>query len=172
MELRVLIHAPRGRDGAVACYPVGENRHEGGILHRTTAPAPQADRVQAQAEAIARKVLEGLDYIGVLGVELFELGDGTLLVNEVAPRVHNSGHWTQDGAACDQFEQHIRAVAGWPLGDTRALFETEMTNLLGDEADAWPDLAHEAGTRIHLYGKGEARPGRKMGHVNRLIRPL
>lgn len=169
-ELSVI--AARGRDGAVACYPVGENRHDGGILHLTRAPAPGHEAVQAQAEAFARRILEGLDYVGVLGVELFAMADGSLLVNEIAPRVHNSGHWTQDGAACDQFEQHIRAVAGWPLGDPRALFETEMQNLLGDEAEAWEAIAAEPGARLHLYGKGEIRPGRKMGHVNRLIRAL
>ncbi|MBX7248712.1 MAG: 5-(carboxyamino)imidazole ribonucleotide synthase [Caulobacteraceae bacterium] len=169
-ELSVI--AARGRDGQVACYPVGENRHDGGILHLTRAPAPGWQAVQPQAEAFARRVLEGLDYVGVLGVELFAMGDGSLLVNEVAPRVHNSGHWTQDGAACDQFEQHIRAVAGWPLGDPRALFETEMQNLLGDEAEAWETIAAEPGARLHLYGKGEIRPGRKMGHVNRLGRAL
>lgn len=169
-ELSII--AARGRDGVVACYPVGENRHDGGILHVTHAPAPGHAAVQPQAEQFARRILEGLDYVGVLGVELFAMADGSLLVNEIAPRVHNSGHWTQDGAACDQFEQHIRAVAGWPLGDPRALFETEMTNLLGDEAEAWEAIAAEPGARLHLYGKGEIRPGRKMGHVNRLIRAL
>jgi len=169
-ELSVI--AARGRDGAVACYPVGENRHDGGILHVTRAPAPGHAAVQAEAEAFARRILEGLDYVGVLGVELFAMADGGLLVNEIAPRVHNSGHWTQDGAACDQFEQHIRAVACWPLGDPSARFETEMHNLLGDEAEAWESIAAEPGARLHLYGKGEIRPGRKMGHVNRLKRPL
>ena len=167
-ELSVI--AARGRDGQVACYPVGENRHAEGILRTTLAPAPGATDMQPRSEAIACKILEGLDYVGVLGVELFELADGTLLVNEVAPRVHNSGHWTQDGTACDQFEQHIRAVAGWPLGDPSALFEVEMENLLGDDVLRWRDLAAEPGARVHLYGKGEPRPGRKMGHVNRVKR--
>ena len=169
-ELSVI--AARGRDGAVVCYPVGENHHDNGILHLTKAPAPGWQTVQSQAEAFARKVLEGLDYVGVLGVELFAMADGSLLVNEIAPRVHNSGHWTQDGTGCDQFEQHIRAVAGWPLGDPRALFETEMQNLLGEEANAWEAIAAEPGARLHLYGKGEIRPGRKMGHVNRVGRAL
>jgi 5-(carboxyamino)imidazole ribonucleotide synthase len=106
--------------------------------------------------------------VGVLGVEMFERDDGALLVNEFAPRVHNTGHWTLDGCTVDQFEQHIRAIAGWPLGPTAATHRVEMTNLLGDEADAWPRLAREPETRLWLYGKGEARPGRKMGHVNRL----
>ena len=166
------VSAARGRAGPLACYPAGSKPHDGGILHLTRAPAPGHEAVQAQAEAFARRILEGLDYVGVLGVELFAMADGSLLVNEIAPRVHNSGHWTQDGAACDQFEQHIRAVAGWPLGDPRALFETEMQNLLGDEAEAWEAIAAEPGARLHLYGKGEIRPGRKMGHVNRLIRAL
>jgi hypothetical protein len=104
----------------------------------------------------------------VIGVELFELAGGKLLVNEFAPRVHNTGHWTQDGCEVDQFEQHIRAVAGWPLGPTAPRAHVEMTNLLGPEVEAWAKLAAEPETRIHLYGKGEARPGRKMGHVNRL----
>ena len=169
-ELSVI--AARGHDGAVACYPVGQNHHDGGILHTTVAPAPNADAIQPGAEAFARKILQGLDYVGVLGVELFLMPDGSLLVNEIAPRVHNSGHWTQDGTGCDQFEQHIRAVAGWPLGDPRALFETQMQNLLGEEADDWEKIAAEAGARLHLYGKGEIRPGRKMGHVNRIGRAL
>ena len=109
--------------------------------------------------------------MGVIGIELFELKDGRLLVNEIAPRVHNTGHWTQDGCQVDQFEQHIRAVAGWPLGPTDAIARVEMLNLLGDEVDGWPRFAAEAETRIHLYGKREAKPGRKMGHVNR-VKPL
>jgi 5-(carboxyamino)imidazole ribonucleotide synthase len=105
----------------------------------------------------------------VLGVELFDLGDDVLLVNEIAPRVHNTGHWTQDGCVCDQFEQHIRAVTGWPLGPTAAHARIEMTNLLGDEVDAWRKLSAKSDERLHLYGKAEARPGRKMAHVNRLL---
>jgi len=167
-ELSVI--AARGRDGAVACWPVGENRHAGGVLRTTSAPAPGAAAVQEKAEAIARRVLEGLDYTGVLGVELFELSDGRLLVNEIAPRVHNTGHWTQDGCACDQFEQHLRAIAGWPLGPTQALHAVEMENLLGAEVERWREIAAEPDARLHLYGKGEPRPGRKMGHVNRIRR--
>jgi 5-(carboxyamino)imidazole ribonucleotide synthase len=163
--------AARGRDGAVATYPLAENHHEDGILRRTIAPAIATPAVEAQAIAIARRILEGLDYVGVLAVELFELADGTLLVNEIAPRVHNTGHWTKDGCVTDQFEQHIRAVAGWPLGPTTPLARVEMTNLIGDEVDAWRQLAAEDGALIHLYGKRRAAPGRKMGHVNRL-KPL
>ncbi|PZR35394.1 5-(carboxyamino)imidazole ribonucleotide synthase [Caulobacter segnis] len=168
-ELSVI--AARGRDGEIACYPVSENHHESGVLRRTVAPAKITPATRDQAEAIAAKILTALDYVGVIGVELFELAGGKLLVNEFAPRVHNTGHWTQDGCEVDQFEQHIRAVAGWPLGPTEPHHHVEMTNLLGADVDAWKKLAAEPETRIHLYGKGEARPGRKMGHVNRL-RPL
>jgi 5-(carboxyamino)imidazole ribonucleotide synthase len=113
-------------------------------------------------------VLAGLDYVGVIGIELFEMADGALLVNEIAPRVHNTGHWTMDGCEVDQFEQHIRAVAGWPLGPTAPIARVEMLNLLGEEAGDWLRYAAEPETRIHLYGKREAKPGRKMGHVNRV----
>lgn len=165
-ELSVI--AARGRDGATAVYPLAENHHEAGILRRTIAPAHAAPALADQAERIAARVLSGLDYVGVIGIELFELADGRLLVNEIAPRVHNTGHWTEDGCRVDQFEQHIRAVAGWPLGPTAPHARVEMLNLLGDEADAWLKLAHEPDTRLHLYGKREAKPGRKMGHVNRV----
>jgi 5-(carboxyamino)imidazole ribonucleotide synthase len=168
-ELSVI--AARGRDGAIAVYPLGENHHEHGILRRTIAPAKTAPPIADQAEKIARQVLDGLQYVGVIGIELFEMKDGRLLVNEIAPRVHNTGHWTQDGCEVDQFEQHIRAVAGWPLGPAAARSRVEMLNLLGSEADQWKKLAAEPDTRIHLYGKREAKPGRKMGHVNR-VRPL
>jgi 5-(carboxyamino)imidazole ribonucleotide synthase len=168
-ELSVI--AARGRDGATAVYPLAENHHEHGILRRSIAPAKATPALCDQAERIAARILAGLDYVGVIGVELFELKDGVLLVNEIAPRVHNTGHWTQDGCAVDQFEQHIRAVAGWPLGPTTALARVEMLNLLGDEADAWRRYASEPDTRLHLYGKRGAKPGRKMGHINR-VKPL
>jgi 5-(carboxyamino)imidazole ribonucleotide synthase len=164
-ELSVI--AARGRGGEIALYPLAENHHEGGILRRTVAPAQAAPQTLAQAERIAASLLAALDYVGVIGIELFERDDGRLLVNEFAPRVHNSGHWTLDGCEVDQFEQHIRAIAGWPLGPTHAIARVEMTNLIG-EADDWPRLAAEPETRLWLYGKSEARPGRKMGHVNRL----
>jgi 5-(carboxyamino)imidazole ribonucleotide synthase len=168
-ELSII--AARGRDGATAIYPLTENHHEGGILRRSLAPAQVSPALADQAERIAARILTGLDYVGVVGIELFELKDGRLLVNEIAPRVHNTGHWTQDGCACDQFEQHIRAVAGWPLGPTQPRHHVEMLNLLGDDADGWSRLAQEPETRLHLYGKRDAKAGRKMGHVNRL-RPL
>ena len=173
-ELSVI--AARGRDGAIAVYPLGENIHADGVLKTTLAPAHVDAGTQARATAIAEAILNGLDYVGVLGVELFDLGPDVdegarLLVNEIAPRVHNTGHWTQDGCVCDQFEQHIRAIAGWPLGPTTAHFRVEMTNLLGDEVEQWKTLAAQPDARLHLYGKAEARPGRKMGHVNR-VKPL
>jgi 5-(carboxyamino)imidazole ribonucleotide synthase len=168
-ELSII--AARGRDGEIALYPITESHHENGILRRTSAPAAVSDRVAAEAERIAATVLSGLDYVGVMGIELFERDDGHLLVNEFAPRVHNTGHWTLDGCEVDQFEQHVRAVAGWPLGPTTALAHVEMVNLLGEEVLAWEKLAHEPETRLWLYGKAEPRPGRKMGHINRL-RPL
>jgi 5-(carboxyamino)imidazole ribonucleotide synthase len=168
-ELSVI--AARARDGYVVTYPLGENHHEGGILRRTTAPAVVSEEIKLQAETIAARVLGNLDYVGVIGIELFELRDGRLLVNEFAPRVHNTGHWTLDGCEVDQFEQHIRAIAGWPLGPTAPLAHVTMENLIGAEVDAWRGLARETQARVWLYDKGEARPGRKMGHVNRL-RPL
>lgn len=154
----------RGRDGATATYPPGENTHENGVLRRTTAPAHAPEGARRIAEAI----LDGLDYVGVIGVELFELEDGRLLVNEIAPRVHNSGHWTQDACEVDQFEQHIRAIAGWPLGPTRPHSAAVMENLIGADALRWAEIAAEPRARLHLYGKREVRAGRKMGHVNRL----
>lgn len=168
-ELSVI--AARGADGKIAVYPLGENIHKGGVLKTTIAPAAVDPKTEKRARAIARAILEGLDYVGVIGVELFDLGNGTLLVNEIAPRVHNTGHWTQDGCVCDQFEQHIRAIAGWPLGPTTAHARVEMTNLLGDEVEQWQALSGKPDMRLHLYGKAEARPGRKMGHVNR-VKPL
>ncbi len=160
----------RGRSGEIALYPLTESHHENGILRRASAPARATPRVLAEAERIAATLLTALDYVGVLAVELFERDDGKLLVNEFAPRVHNTGHWTLDGCEVDQFEQHIRAIAGWPLGPAAATHHVEMTNLLGDEAETWAKIAREPESRIWLYGKGEPRPGRKMGHVNRLRR--
>jgi len=168
-ELSVI--AARGRDGRIAAYPPAENRHENGILRLSTAPAELAPETGATARAIAAGLLERLDYVGVVGVELFELAGGRLMVNEFAPRVHNTGHWTLDGCEVDQFEQHIRAVAGWPLGPAEPFAAVEMTNLLGAEAGDWPALAADPAARLWLYGKHETAPGRKMGHVNRL-RPL
>jgi 5-(carboxyamino)imidazole ribonucleotide synthase len=168
-ELSVI--AARGRDGSVAAYPLAENHHEAGILRRSVAPAEVRGETVQAAHAIVARLMDGLDYVGVIGVELFELEEGRLLVNEFAPRVHNSGHWTLDGCEVDQFEQHVRAVAGWPLGPTEPHARVEMTNLIGAEADEWASLAADPAARIWLYGKHETAAGRKMGHVNRL-RPL
>ncbi|NUB44403.1 5-(carboxyamino)imidazole ribonucleotide synthase [Fertoebacter nigrum] len=165
----VSVIAARGLDGSVAAYDPGENVHRDGILHTTTVPARLSPGQRSDAVLLAARILNALDYVGVMGVELFVTPQG-LLVNEIAPRVHNSGHWTQNGCAVDQFEQHIRAVAGWPLGDGGRHADVVMENLIGDDILRVPALAAERGTALHLYGKGEARPGRKMGHVNR-IRP-
>lgn len=162
----VSVISARGLDGSIRAYPLTENVHENHILHQSTAPA-KGD--SAKAEAIAGKILTALDYVGVMGTEFFELADGRLLVNEIAPRVHNSGHWTQDAGCTDQFEQHIRAVAGWPLGSSTPLHGVVMTNLIGEAVNQWPAISLEPNAHIHLYGKGEIRAGRKMGHVNRTI---
>jgi 5-(carboxyamino)imidazole ribonucleotide synthase len=166
------IIAVRGVDGGAACYDIAENVHRNGILHTSTVPARLSASAEMDAAGIALGILEGLGHIGVLGVELFvvaaEGGKERLLVNEIAPRVHNSGHWTEDACAVSQFENHVRAIAGWPLGPTMRHADAVMTNLVGEEAEDWLVLAGEPDARLHLYGKREARAGRKMGHVNRL----
>lgn len=164
-EISVII--ARGTDGQVAAFDPGLNIHEGGILRTTTVPCGLPGRVTTDAVLIAARIANALDYVGVLGVELFVTPEG-LIVNEIAPRVHNSGHWTQAGCAVDQFEQHIRAVAGLPLGDGKRHVDVVMENLIGDDMDRVPALLAQPRTQVHLYGKGQARPGRKMGHVNRI----
>jgi 5-(carboxyamino)imidazole ribonucleotide synthase len=159
--------AARGVDGSFAAYDPPENRHENHILRRSTVPGRLTPQQGDEAKAIARKISDALDYVGVFAVELFALKDGTLLVNEIAPRVHNSGHWTIEACAVSQFEQHIRAVAGWPLGDPARHADAVMENIIGAEADAWEAYAKRPGA-LHLYGKGEARAGRKMGHFTTL----
>lgn len=166
----VSVIGARGPDGSVACFDPGENLHEDGILRTTTVPARLTPSQRTDAVLLAARILNALDYVGVMGVELFVTKAG-LVVNEIAPRVHNSGHWTQNACTVDQFEQHIRAVAGWPLGDGARHADAVMENLIGDDADRWLALAGESGTAVHLYGKAEARTGRKMGHVNR-VTPL
>ena len=163
----VSVIAARGLDGAVACFDPGENVHRDGILHTTTVPARLSASQRTDAILIAANILNALDYVGVMGVELFVTPQG-LIVNEIAPRVHNSGHWTQNGCVVDQFEQHIRAIVGWPLGDGKRHTDVVMENLIGDDIDRVPDLARDPVTALHLYGKAEARKGRKMGHVNRV----
>jgi 5-(carboxyamino)imidazole ribonucleotide synthase len=166
----VSVIAARGTSGEIACFDPGENVHRDGILHTTTVPARLSGSQRMDAVLLAGKILNALDYVGVMGVELFVTPQG-LIVNEIAPRVHNSGHWTQNGCSVDQFEQHIRAVAGWPLGDGQRHADVVMENLIGADMDRVPELAKEGDCAIHLYGKAEAKPGRKMGHVNRITRP-
>jgi 5-(carboxyamino)imidazole ribonucleotide synthase len=163
----VSVIAARSPKGDVACFDPGENVHRDGILRTTTVPARLSASQRTDAILIAAKILNALDYVGVLGVELFVTPAG-LVVNEIAPRVHNSGHWTQNGCAIDQFEQHIRALAGWPLGDGHRHSDVTMENLIGSDMDKVPALAKEKGVALHLYGKAEVKPGRKMGHVNRV----
>lgn len=167
----VSVIAARGLDGSVACYDPGENVHKDGILSTTTVPARLSPSQRTDAILLAARILNALDYVGVMGVEVFVTRQG-LIVNEIAPRVHNSGHWTQNGCAVDQFEQHIRAVAGWPLGDGSRHADVVMENLIGDDVLRVPALARERNAALHLYGKTEARPGRKMGHVNRITRGI
>jgi len=167
-EREVSIVAARANDGSVAFYDLNENEHAGGILSRTTLPANVSEETIIAAQSAAQKVLEAFGYVGVLTIEFFVMPDGSLIANEMAPRVHNSGHWTIEGALTSQFEQHIRAVAGWPLGPTTRIAAIEMLNLIGEDANAWPQLAADPTARLHLYGKRDARAGRKMGHVTKL----
>jgi len=164
-EVSVLL--VRGLDGAVRFYDIPVNRHEGGILRTSTVPCDLPASHQARAREIAQAIAAALDYVGVLAIEMFYTGDADepLIVNEFAPRVHNSGHWTLDACPVSQFENHMRAVAGWPLGTTERHSEARMQNLIGEDANDWTRLAADPGACLHLYGKGEARPGRKMGHV-------
>jgi 5-(carboxyamino)imidazole ribonucleotide synthase len=168
-EREISVIAARGIDGRIEAFEPAENWHKDGILDRSVAPAKLKPQVAADAWRIAGTILEALDYVGVIGVELFLDRDGVLLVNEIAPRVHNSGHWTMDACAVSQFEQHIRAVAGWPLKPAVRFADCEMENLIGDDVLRWAEIAAEPNACLHLYGKSEARPGRKMGHVNRIF---
>ena len=163
----------RSAAGAFAAYDVTQNEHRDHILHRSVVPASLSADLDAKAITISRRIADALDYIGVFAVEFFAVtgsGPSELLVNEIAPRVHNSGHWTMDACLCGQFENHIRAVAGWPIGSTVRHSDAEMLNLIGPDAGRWHELAVEPGASLHLYGKREARAGRKMGHVTRLSR--
>lgn len=161
-ELSVL--AVRGRDGATACYPLVQNAHREGILRVSLAPAADLGELQAKADAYARRLLDALEYVGLLALELFvDDGDGSLLANEIAPRVHNSGHWTIEGAETSQFENHLRAILGLPLGSTAARGHSAMVNLIGT-VPATTEIVAIPGAHLHLYGKAP-RPGRKLGHV-------
>ena len=159
----------RAADGAIAVYPPVENRHVNHILDTTIAPASLPAETLAEAEAIARRVAERLDLIGVLAVEMFVTKAGALLVNELAPRPHNSGHWTIDACMTSQFEQLVRAISGLPLGSTERHADAVMTNLIGRDVERWREALDDPQAKLHLYGKSRVRPGRKMGHVTRLL---
>ena len=170
-DCEVSMIAARSADGHVECFDVTENEHRDHILKTSRAPAAISEALAKQARTIAESIANELNYVGVLAVEMFVLaGDAgpRLLVNEIAPRVHNSGHWTLDGASISQFEQHIRAIAGWPLGKPVCHGPVTMTNLIGDEIDSYEQWLTVPGATVHLYGKGPARPGRKMGHVTQV----
>jgi 5-(carboxyamino)imidazole ribonucleotide synthase len=170
-DREVSVVAVRGEDGTVHFYDPSENVHENGILAISRVPARlHADTVFA-AQRIAGSIATALHHVGVLCVEMFERDAESphLLVNEIAPRVHNSGHWTIDGCRVSQFENHVRAIAGWPLGDTDRHSDAVMTNLIGADVERWREFAGAEGTALHLYGKADARPGRKMGHITRLF---
>jgi len=169
-EREISVIAARGIGGAVAAYDPAENVHRNGILHTSTLPAGMSAGTALAAQAAASKILSALDYVGVIGVEFFVLADGSLLANEIAPRVHNSGHWTEAACIVSQFEQHIRAVAGLPLGNPGRHSDCVMENLIGDDVLRVPELLSEPDLMLHLYGKAEARPGRKMGHFTRTSR--
>jgi 5-(carboxyamino)imidazole ribonucleotide synthase len=170
-EREISVIAARDIHGRTAAYQPVENIHENHILKTTLAPAENLGPLAAEAEAMAMRAMDALGMVGLLAVEMFVTPDGRLLANEMAPRPHNSGHWSMDAALTCQFEQLTRAVMGLPLGDPSATAKAEMHNLLGDEADSWPELLDEPGIALHLYGKAEARPGRKMGHWNRRTGP-
>ncbi|MEM7176947.1 MAG: 5-(carboxyamino)imidazole ribonucleotide synthase [Pseudomonadota bacterium] len=166
-QREISVIAARGLSGEVVCFDPGENVHRDGILHTTTVNDAVGRGVRAEAALMAGKILNALDYVGVMGVEMFVLPGNKLMVNEIAPRVHNSGHWTIEACVIDQFQQHIRAICGWPLGDGSRHSDAVMTNLIGNDVDAWQAMA-TGGAGLHIYGKAESRPGRKMGHVTTL----
>lgn len=164
-EREISVVIARGIDGKTACYVPVENRHVSGILDITTAPASISPALARDAEALAARVADAIGHVGVLCVELFVTRAGALLMNELAPRVHNSGHWTIDACGASQFEQHIRTVCGMPLASPERHSDAVMKNLIGDDVARWPALLADPAAHLHLYGKAEARPGRKMGHV-------
>ena len=173
-EREVSVIAARSADGKVECFEVTENEHRDHILHNSKVPAKVTPQLDAEARKVATRIAKAFDYVGVLAVEMFVVRKGktrTVLVNEIAPRVHNSGHWTIDGATVSQFEQHIRAVAGCPLAKPLRLAKrVEMINLIGAEVNEAAGYLTVPGTSVHLYGKGEPRPGRKMGHVTKVTK--
>ncbi len=167
-DLEISVIGARTIGGTKVCFDPGENVHENGILRTTRVPARISSRLKSQAVSVSETIMDNLDYVGVLGVEFFVTGDGGLLVNEFAPRVHNSGHWTQNGCIVDQFEQHIRAICNWPLGSAARHADVTMVNVIGSDVDSVQELTETGDQAIHLYGKSETRPGRKMGHINRV----
>ncbi len=167
--LEVSVVIARGPDGHVAVFEPFENRHANHILAETRWPAAIGPDVASRAEAIARALAQALDYVGVMAVEMFVTGSGDVLMNEIAPRVHNSGHLTIEAAATSQFAQHVRAICGLPLGATDRRADAIMRNLIGDAVTDWPKLLLDSGSHLHLYGKRDIRAGRKMGHVTRLF---
>ena len=169
-EREISIIAVRAQNGDTRFYDVVENVHQGGILATSRVPASLSDTGEFEARQIAGRIADALGHVGVLCVEMFQRGGETpvLIVNEIAPRVHNSGHWTLDACLVSQFENHIRAICGWPLGEVGRHSNAVMTNLIGDDVEDRQRLAAEPGTALHLYGKRQARPGRKMGHVTRV----
>jgi 5-(carboxyamino)imidazole ribonucleotide synthase len=171
-EREISVIAARSADGQVESFDVTENEHRDHILKFSRVPADISDTLAAEARGIAEKIANALSYVGVLAVEMFVVQDKDgpkVLVNEIAPRVHNSGHWTLDGASVSQFEQHIRAIAGWPLGKPVRHGPVTMTNLIGDDIKTYEQWLTVPGATVHLYGKGPARPGRKMGHVTEVL---
>ncbi len=169
-ECEISVIAARDVHGNVRHYDPVENTHRNHILKRSVVPARIDDETRARALAITTQILDGLDYVGVMGVEMFAEAGGHLRVNEIAPRVHNSGHWTQDACITGQFEQHIRAICGWPLGSTDRFADVVMENLIGDDVGHWNSAVQNPNSKLHVYGKSETRPGRKMGHVTTLSR--
>ena len=167
-EREISVIGARGVDGSIKLYEPSENVHSHGILRTSVVPSNTPSAFITQANAITRKILTSLNYIGIIGIEFFQTHD-TIIVNEFAPRVHNSGHWTQNACAISQFEQHIRAIAGWPLGDPRRHSDARMENLIGTEAHEWRNVNSNVNTAIHLYGKKTVKPGRKMGHINNIM---
>ncbi len=164
--------AARAQDGSTVAFEMALNSHKHHILDTTRLPCGLPEEVLSEANLISQRILSDLNYVGVMGIEFFVAKNESghvLYVNEIAPRVHNSGHWTQDGCLIDQFEQHIRAIAGWPLGAADRHSNIEMINLIGDDIKQLPKYLNDPRSKIHLYGKSEAREGRKMGHVNRLL---
>ncbi len=168
-RLEISVIVARGLDGTVQAYVPVENQHQNHILDQTIVPARISERAAVKAEAIARHTAEEIGLIGLLAIEMFVTAEDEILVNELAPRPHNSGHWTLDACITSQFEQHVRAVAGLPLGSTDRLSDAVMKNLIGEEVERWRAILADPSTKLHLYGKAEARPGRKMGHFTRLI---